>query len=43
MFEGVLKLVNHSYIQHLETFQPEQMRDFMDVFIKQMKEVELKV
>jgi hypothetical protein len=37
MFEGILSVIHKTYNSHVDSFQPEQMRDFIDVFIQQMK------
>ncbi|TRY72131.1 hypothetical protein TCAL_13034 [Tigriopus californicus] len=34
---GIRKLIEHQYQMHLRTFQYDHMRDFMDVYIQEMK------
>ena len=44
MFEDVYKIIDKSFVEHQETFDADNLRDFMDVFIMQMniaKEVSL--
>lgn len=31
-------MIHQTYNGHVDSFQPEQMRDFMDVYIQQIKE-----
>jgi len=38
VFYDVLEIVKESYEQHLETFNKEEIRDFMDVFIQKIDE-----
>ena len=40
MFGDVYKIIEKSFNEHKKTFQNDQMRDFMDVFIKQMHTAE---
>ena len=40
MFEEVYKLIEKVYSDHKETFDPNQMRDLIDVFIKQIEAAE---
>jgi hypothetical protein len=36
VFNDVLEIVKESHDQHLDTFNKEEMRDFMDVFIREI-------
>ncbi len=40
MFDDVYEIIERSFVEHKETFQDDNLRDFMDVFIKQMKSAE---
>ena len=40
MFDDVYKIIETSFTEHKKTFQNDQMRDFMDVFIKQINTAE---
>ncbi len=36
MFDDVYKIIDESFVEHVKTFEADNLRDFMDVFIKQM-------
>ncbi len=36
VFEDVYKLIKASFDEHKESFQEDQLRDYMDVYIKEM-------
>ncbi len=40
MFDDVYEIIEKSFVEHKDTFQDDNLRDFMDVFIKQMKSAE---
>ena len=40
VFEDVYKLIKKSFDEHKETFQADQLRDYMDVYIKEMNSAE---
>ena len=40
MFNEVYKLIEKSYLEHKATLDSDHLRDFQDVFIKQMNEAE---
>jgi len=40
MFDDVYEIIEKSFVEHKETFDADNPRDFMDVFIKQMQTAE---
>ncbi len=40
VFEDVYKLIKASFDEHKESFQEDQLRDYMDVYIKEMNSAE---
>ena len=36
MFDDVYEIIETNFVEHQKTFQYDSLRDFMDVFIKQM-------
>ncbi len=40
MFDDVYEIIEKSFVEHKETLDVDNPRDFMDVFIKQMQTAE---